>query len=187
MRVFNRNLLNSLLLSVGLTAHSAAAALSSDKDQPIEIEADSAELDDKQGVTVYRGGVVVTQGSMRITGDIMTVHYTENQELDHVIVEGRPAHYRQLPDHSKIHDEAWAKRMEYYAKQGLVVLIDDAKVKQENVPSMTAERIEYDTINSRVRARSAPAASGREAGEAAPRPGERVRIIITPRKKTESE
>ena len=36
----------------GLLMSGAAGALSTDKDQPIEIEADSAELDDKKGVTL---------------------------------------------------------------------------------------------------------------------------------------
>ena len=46
-------------------------ALSSDKDQPIEIEADHAKLDDIQRVAVYQGDVVITQGSIRLNGDIL--------------------------------------------------------------------------------------------------------------------
>ena len=98
-------------------------ALSTDKDQEIEIEADSAELDDKQGVTVYEGKVVVTQGSIRMTGDKMTVHYTKNNDLDTVVLNGKPATYRQLPDKSEVYDEAEALQMEFYKAKNLIVLI----------------------------------------------------------------
>ncbi|MGA4817094.1 LptA/OstA family protein [Pseudomonas aeruginosa] len=45
----------------------------SDREQPIRVQADSAELDDKQGVAVYRGDVVVTQGSTKLTGNTVTL------------------------------------------------------------------------------------------------------------------
>ena len=54
-----------LLLSLGLALGSAGAwALPSDREQPIRVQADTAELDDKQGVAVYRGDVVITQGTL---------------------------------------------------------------------------------------------------------------------------
>ena len=55
-----------LLISLGLAAASPTSwALPSDRDQPIRVQADSAELDDKQGVAVYRGAVVITQGDRK--------------------------------------------------------------------------------------------------------------------------
>ena len=72
---------NTLPLIFGLTAalgSSMALALPSDREQPIRVQADSAELDDKQGVAVYRGDVVVTQGSTKLTGN--TVYFvTQNR------------------------------------------------------------------------------------------------------------
>ena len=56
------------LAACATTAH----GLASDKDQPIEVEADSAELDDAKKISIYRGNVVVTQGTIRMTGDVMT-------------------------------------------------------------------------------------------------------------------
>ncbi|MEE9551971.1 MAG: lipopolysaccharide transport periplasmic protein LptA [Gammaproteobacteria bacterium] len=126
--------------------------MSTDKDKDIDIEANSAELDNNKGVTVYRGNVVVTQGSIRMTGDIMTVYFTEYEDLDTVIMEGKPATYKQLPDNSKIYDEAEALRMEYYELKSLIILIDNALVKQEGL-RFGGNRIEYDTEHSRVKAR----------------------------------
>ena len=87
----------ALLLMLALPAH----ALSTDKDQPIEVEADTAELDEVKNVSIYRGNVIVIQGSIRMTGDVMTVYQTDNDDLDHMIMEGNPATYKQLPDDSK--------------------------------------------------------------------------------------
>lgn len=157
-------------------------ALSTDKDQDIEIEANNAELDDQKGITIYRGNVVVTQGSIRITGDIMTVTYTKTKELDTVIVEGKPAYYRQLPDNKEVYDEAEALRMEYYAARNFIVLIDNALVKQEGL-RFSGNRIEYDTLLSQVKAKgkTKTAKEGEKTGP--PDADSRVKITIKSKKK----
>ena len=48
-------------------------ALPGDSNQPIEIEADFAELDDEQGETIYVGNVIVIQGSLRMTGEKLRI------------------------------------------------------------------------------------------------------------------
>jgi len=157
----------------------SAWALSTDKDQPIEIEADSADLDDAKGVTIYRGNVILIQGSVRMTGDTMTVYFT-NDELDTLIMEGKPARYRQLPDGSEIYDEAEALRMEYYELKNMIILIDKASFKQEGL-SFSGNRIEYDTEHSRIKARGSvkQQAGSSSSGSS----GERVKIILKPKKK----
>jgi len=172
----------------GLLMSGAAGALSTDKDQPIEIEADSAELDDKKGVTLYEGNVVVTQGSIRMTGDRMTVNYTKENELDTVVLTGKPATYRQLPDKSDVYDESEALQMEFYKSKNLIVLINRAKVKQKDV-RFSGDRIEYDTEHSKIKARGSVTTSGKtsaEDGAAKPEKG-RVKIIIKPPGKKEQD
>lgn len=179
LHVYPFAVLISMLLSVLLVP--AAWGLSSDSDKPMEILANSAELDDKKGVTIYRGDVEVTQGTLFMSGHTLTVYYDENQELDHAIMEGDLAYYKQLPDGSKVYDEAWAKRMEYYSSKALVVLIREAKVVQEDV-RFTGDRIEYDTVNSRVIARSDTGKKQADAETDETREDGRVRVIITPKK-----
>ena len=103
----------------------------------------------KKVVTFYKGNVIVTQGSMKIDGDVMTATYTEEGDLDTIVVEGKPAHYEQLPDKSKIKDEAEALRMEFYSLKNQLVLIKKAVMKQEEL-KFTGERIEYNTITNKV-------------------------------------
>jgi lipopolysaccharide export system protein LptA len=166
-------------LLAGLFLSFQAWCLSTDKEQPIEIEADTAELDDRKGVTVYTGDVIVTQGSIRMTGDRMTVYYTDNKELDVVIMDGQPATYRQLPDDSEIYDEAEALQMEYYGKKNLIILTDKAVVKQEGL-RFSGKRIEYDTELSKIKARGDTKTD--QAGTVNGTGDGRVRITIQPKK-----
>lgn len=56
----------ALVLATGFSLLSGLAhALPSDSSQPINIQADSAELDDKRGIAIYRGDVVITQGTLK--------------------------------------------------------------------------------------------------------------------------
>ena len=50
-----------LLLSAAFTQ-----ALPEDRDQPMRITADKAERDDINGVTIYRGNVVLIQGTLKL-------------------------------------------------------------------------------------------------------------------------
>lgn len=155
-------------------------ALSTDKDQPIEVEADAGELDDVKNITIYTGDVIVTRGSIRMTGDKMTVYYDENDDIDTLIMEGRPATYRQLPDDSKIYDEAEALRMEYYELKNLIILLRNAKVRQERY-NFSGERIEYDTYLSQVKAWSDIDKSKPGDKTTKGKKQERVKIIIKPK------
>lgn len=161
----------------------SAAALSSDSNKPMEIVANEAEHDNKKQITIYRGDVEVTQGTLFISGHTLTVYYTDDQELDHAIMEGNRAYYKQLPDNSKVYDEAWADQMEYYPEKGMVILIGDGKVVQKDV-RFTGDRIEYDTVNSRVIAKTVRQTVEDKEKQPAKEDG-RVRVIITPKKQTD--
>jgi len=152
-RRLNQDMHLKILLTLILaTMMNCALALSTDKQQDIEIEADTAEMDDIKGITIYRGDVVVIQGSIRMTGHTMTVYFNENDDMELVIMQGKPATYRQLPDDSKVYDEAEALQMEYYALKDYVILIDKALVTQEGL-RFSGSRIEYDTVLSQVKAK----------------------------------
>jgi lipopolysaccharide export system protein LptA len=116
--------------------------LSSDRDKPLEIEADSAEMN-----AVYRGNVVAIQGSMRITGDILTIKYTPGHEIREVLVEGNPAHFKQQMDDSGEEAKGEALKMEYHVTQNLLYLIEKAKVTQRRQIYL-GHKMSYDTERS---------------------------------------
>lgn len=169
----------SAVLVLALAFCGDVAALSTDRNQPINIEADRAEMDDSRRVTVYYGDVVLTQGTLKITGDTVTIHYDENNNLTKLVSEGDPARFRQLPDGKPdvpdSYQNAHAARMEYYAREDLIVLTGNA-VYGQGGDRIAAERIVYDSVKSQMTAESrAPEASGGESSS-------RVRIKIEPKK-----
>jgi len=159
----------------------ALYALSTDKNQDIEIESNSAYLDDSKNISIYTGEVVVVQGSMRITGDKMTIFYTNENELDKIIVEGRPATFRQLPDKTDIYDEAEALVMEYYESRNLIVLDGQARVKQGE-RRLIADHVEYDTELSQVRAKSEKSTPDYNTDGTTTNDDTRVKLIIPGKK-----
>ena len=167
-----------LLLSLGAALGSASAwALPSDRDQPIRVQADSAELDDKQGVAVYRGGVVITQGSLKITGDTVTLTQNQTGDLEVFTAVGKPAYYEQQPSADKQIVKAYGLTIQYFMANERVVLIDQAKVIQEG-NTFEGEKIVYDTQRQIVNA-------GRATGAQVSTPRPRIDMIILPKKKTE--
>ena len=154
-------------------------ALATDSEQPIEIQADFAELDDQEGKTIYVGNVVVIQGSIKMTGDKLKVNFSEERDLEDVYIEGRPAYFKQTPD-SGDDVEGEGLLIEYHAQKNLLHLIQKAKLTQGK-RIFTGDRINYDTTKSVITARGSPAQP--VAAGAPPKKRERVRIIIPPKKK----
>lgn len=144
----------------------AVPALSSDSEQPMYIEADRADIDDKNGVSVYTGNVKVTQGTFLLLADQLTVHLDNNQ-IQKAVALGNPARYKQRPDGKDEDIEAEAWRMEYYASPERIVLIDRA-VASQGGDEFRSDRIVYDIEKDIVNA-------GTEGGDS------RVHITLQPR------
>lgn len=159
-----------------LLASNPALALSSDKDKPMTIEADSVEIDDKKGITVYRGNVVVVQGTMNVKGDTLVIERVDG-EVKVVTVVGQPARYQQKPDEKDEMVYATARKLQVYPKRDLVRLERNARITQEgNV--FTGNILEYDNKNDIIKAKgnisktdTGPASKGR------------IKITIQPDKK----
>ncbi|MDZ7662254.1 lipopolysaccharide transport periplasmic protein LptA [Thiohalophilus sp.] len=164
----------SLLLMTLLASIPASVwALSSDRDQPVNITADRMRADERQGISHYEGEVFLKQGSLEIRGDELTVHLQKG-EVSRIIVIGKPAELQQQPDNREmVYSEA--RRMEYNTQSGELLLIDDARVKQ-GTNRISGTRIHYDTRNSIVAANSdSPSKQPDD-----PQSDGRVRVIIEP-------
>lgn len=151
-----------LLALLLMLAGPVALALESDKEQPIELAADSVDIDESKGVSIYRGDVDVRQGSMQLRADVVTVHHNKRKPSK-VVAEGRPAKFRQSSTKGPVKGEA--RRVEYEVGSENLVLIGDAVVVQGK-DSMRSDRIVYDRVKSVVKAGAA--AKGKQ----------RVRITI---------
>ncbi len=167
-----------LLLGLGAALGSAVAwALPEDRNQPIRVQADTAELDDRQGVAVYRGNVIITQGTMKITGDTVTITQNAQGDIDVFTSVGKPAYYEQQPAVDKDIVKAYGLTIQYFAANERIVLIDQAKVVQEG-NTFEGEKIVYDTRRQIVNA-------GRATGSNVTTPRPRIDMIIQPRSRAD--
>jgi lipopolysaccharide export system protein LptA len=139
-----------LALAAGL-ASTPALARDSDRSQPAEIEADRAEIDRQEGVAHYRGGAVFTQGTLRVTGERITVHAPAGR-LERARAEGERAALRQETNAGRL-VRARAQRIDYASEAQQITLIGHAEVVRAG-ERFRAHRIEYDTATDRVEAYS---------------------------------
>lgn len=169
--------LSLLLYCTFFIIPTSALALSSDRDQPIELEADTADIDDLKGISIYTGNVILTQGSMVIKAHKLTLYNDKNKDLEKAVAVGskKLATFKQRPE-GKEHDlRARARTMIYYLKKDKIHLIRDAHVEQGG-DTFTGDKIIYDTKYETVIASSKKDQQGKPS-----KSGGRVRVTIQPK------
>ncbi|CAD5198621.1 lipopolysaccharide transport periplasmic protein LptA [Pseudomonas sp. FEN] len=170
-----------ILLGLGAALGSVSAwALPTDNQQPIRIQADDAQLDDKQGIATYKGDVVITQGSMIVKGNTVTLTRTKDGAIDVVTSVGNLAYFEQL---QKVGDpkpvQGYGVTIQYHAQQNRIILIDKAKVINDG-NTTEGEKIVYDTVKQIAQA-------GRANGSAITAPRPRIDMVIQPKPKTDQQ
>ncbi|WP_422449981.1 MULTISPECIES: lipopolysaccharide transport periplasmic protein LptA [unclassified Endozoicomonas] len=148
-----------------------AMALPADRQQPIQIDSDTADIDNKKGVSVYRGDVVMTQGTTRITGDVITI-YTRDRELTRVIARGNKAraYYEELQPGEQGIVQAWGNTIRYDVDSDQIELIKNAQLSQKG-DTFTGEKIDYNLTLQTVNAKGTPSQGDNG----------RVQMVIQPR------
>ncbi|HSN18047.1 MAG TPA: lipopolysaccharide transport periplasmic protein LptA [Gammaproteobacteria bacterium] len=170
-----------LVCLCALLAASSAWALSSDKNQPINIHADHGDFkaDPKNasnGTGIYTGHVVITQGSIVLQADKAVLRVVNN-DLSSADLTGDPATFQQQPDNGEMM-QGNAQEITYNASTNEIVLMTRASLTQAvpQVPSghqailapgaptaivsppgerlMTADIIRYNTDTQHVIAKS---------------------------------
>jgi lipopolysaccharide export system protein LptA len=147
------------LITISFSLSHNCLALSSDKEKAIELEADSADLDDKKGISIYRGNVILTQGSTRLNASQLTLYHDKKHKLIRAKAIGSPARFKQRPDGEKIDVSAKASKMIYLLKEETIELYGNALFWQGK-NSFRGDKIIYDTKNDIVKASSKKSADG---------------------------
>jgi lipopolysaccharide export system protein LptA len=190
-----------LLVLVACLVPEGAWAERADRDQPTLIVADHQTVDDLKQVSIFTGHVVLTKGTIRVTGERM--EYREDAEgYQYAVVTATPDslatfHERRDPTRPGIEEtiDGVAERIEYENRNDTVKLFTRAVVRRfENGVArdeFSGEQIVYDARNShydltgagadpsgRVHARIAPRVTETPAKQGPPKP--------TPSKPTET-
>lgn len=158
-RTAQQPLIPLLLLSLALSLPSAVYALKSDKDQPIYVEADGVDLDDKKGFSTYKGNVVLTQGTIIIKADKVTVTQKKDQK-DHIEATGNPVTFQQQTEGNKGTFKGKAKKAEYASDSEILYLTGDAVLTQGK-ETFKSDKITYDRARAVVKAGASAKGSGR--------------------------
>jgi lipopolysaccharide export system protein LptA len=168
-----RLLLPAMLLSTAV-AMTPALAERADREKEIVIVADKWSGDDANKVTTLQGNVVVTQGTMRITAEKMTVREDAQQNKSYV-ANGAPVTFRQKRDKVDEYIDGEAQRAEFDDRTDILKLFNRARVKS-GANQITGDFISYDMQKELAEASGAPPGT-------TPPPNSRVKVIILPPKK----
>ena len=162
-----------LLLAIGAVAH----AERTDRDKPVNIEADRMLADDQKQTAVFEGRVVLTQGTFVLRADKLTVRQ-DTQGFQTGVAVGAPATFRQKRDGVDEWIDGEASRIEYDGKSERVELFEKARVSRDK-DEVRGNYISYDSRTEVFRVQPSKDAAGPPGREG------RVRAVIQPKKKDE--
>lgn len=151
-----------------------AQAEKADRSKPINIESDRMRVDDAQKISVFEGKVVMTQGTLVIRADKVTLR-RDQEGFQYGSASGQLARFRQKRDGADEYIEGEAERIEYNGKLDKVEFFNQARLKREPADEVRGNYISYDSRTEyfTVSGGADPAASGSPAG--------RVHAVIQPR------
>jgi lipopolysaccharide export system protein LptA len=152
-----------------------ALAERADREKEIVVGADHLTADDANKVSTFEGAVVVTQGTMRMTANKVTMKEDADRHKFYV-AHGAPVTFRQKRDKVDEWVEGFAERAEFDDRSDVLRLFNRARVKS-NQNELTGDFISYDMR------REVAEVAGAPPGQKPP-PDSRVKVIIIPPKKS---
>lgn len=158
------------ITSALLIASSIVLAVPADFQAPIDIEAEYVEIDSQDGLSIYRGNVKLTRGTLKITADQVRIQQINNDGHVKATIIGQPARYTQQPDASSTPLVAAAQEIVYQSSDDVIEMRGKANLTRD-ADIVTSDLIRYDMRRDLIIAGS---------DERDPDSNERVRITIQP-------
>ncbi|MDC9728628.1 MAG: lipopolysaccharide transport periplasmic protein LptA [Methyloprofundus sp.] len=126
----------------------ATFALEGDTKEPITLESNSGFFDDKEGVSIYTGDVIIIQGSLRMDADKVVIYLDEKREIQKMIATGNLVKVKQTPEGDKEDLNGKALQVDYSPLSKRLIMTGKA-VLWQGANKTASEYIEYD-LNSEV-------------------------------------
>jgi lipopolysaccharide export system protein LptA len=168
-------ILAAVIAVLSLLAPCAAIAERADREKEIVVGADRLTADDANRTSTFEGSVVVTQGTMRITANRVTVK-EDAERHKYYVANGAPVTFRQKRDKVDEWIEGFAEKAEFDDRNDVLKLFTRARVKS-NSNELAGDFISYDMRRELAEVAGAPP------GKPAPANAGRVKVIILPPKK----
>jgi lipopolysaccharide export system protein LptA len=136
-----------LALSLLMLSPTLSSALESDREKPIKIQADAALVDESNGSSVYKGNVIITQGTLKVTANEVEIFTAANAIIQIIAKNDKDsealAHYQQQINEAMEMVVADAKKITYLIQEERLHLSGDARLqKVEDV--FTGQLLSYD-------------------------------------------
>lgn len=142
-------------LLLGLSVLTPALAKQSDRTQPMQVKAKHFDGFQKpNSISTLKGDVIITQGTLRATGDEARIYLDANAQISHVLITGTPAHIQQLDDSGNLM-QGHAARIDYDNIHGIAVLAGSAEVTQKGRGAAHGDKLTYNTQTSQMTGESA--------------------------------
>ncbi len=100
-------------------------------------------------ITTLHGHVLLTQGTLKITGDLAKIHFDADQNVSRIEITGTPAHIQQLDDSGNLMTGDAAK-LDYDNNHGIAVLTGNAVIKQQGRGEAHGDTLTYNTETSQM-------------------------------------
>ena len=159
-----------LLFLFALFIPTSLLALSTDRSQPIEVEADSLEIKDSENISIYSGNVRLNQGSLALQSDRLVIYFNDQNELELMELTGSPATFRQLNDQQQ-EMIGQADRLEFREAESTLILLGNARFTLRG-DTIESNRISVNTDNESIQAGSSSS-------------DDRVKMLIQPKQANE--
>lgn len=176
-----KSALGALVLGLAALPLASAWALSSDNDQPMDVQANTSKsVASRTGaasdpdITDLDGNVVITRGSIKITAGHARIYQIPSGAKDanagkfsHIVLTGKPAHMQQLHDGDCGLMTADANTIDYKPLANLADLTGGVKIVQAGRGESHSEHLIYNTQTGDM-----------ESGDSSP--SSRVHMIMQP-------
>lgn len=153
-----------------------ALAEKADRDKPIHLEADQANVDDVKQLATFTGNVTLTQGTLVIRADRMVVKQ-DAEGFQYGTAYGNPATFRQKREGREEYVEGRGERLEYDGRADKVQFFNRARMSIGR-DEVSGNYISYDAKTEFFQVTG----GGEAATETNPRG--RVRAVIEPKSKS---
>lgn len=150
-------------------------ALESDQEQPIQIEADAAMIDEANGNSIHKGNVIIEQGTLKLRANEVEIISTGSEVIQIIAsadtANNKLAHYEQQTNEAGDRVTADAQKITYLIQEKRLHLSGNARLQQVD-DVFTGELLYYDLDKGIVNLDSGGS-------------GERVKMQIKPRNSSE--
>jgi len=165
----------SLVAALPVIAAVPGQADAADRERPVQIESDRMTADDAKKTAVFEGHVVLTQGTLVIHADRLTLRQ-DKDGFQYGTALGDPATFRQKREGANEYIDGEAQRIEYDGRTERVQFFERAHLRRDAGDDVRGNYISYDSRTQFFTVESTRDA-GAQGGDA------RVHVTIMPKKK----